>query len=108
MMLNCYILLMNSKIRPLHIALLNNYLMYNLDFHKQYNHLVLLCKNETGYKNLIKLINSLEEKYRKPAELRFIKEYAYDEIAQELNLELNTVKTRLKRAKELLKKMGNI
>ncbi len=56
------------------------------------------------YTKLIKLINSLEEKYRKPAELRFIKEYAYDEIAQELNLELNTVKTRIKRAKELLKK----
>ena len=56
------------------------------------------------YKNLIKLINSLEEKYRKPAELRFIKEYAYDEIAQELDLELNTVKTRIKRAKEMLKK----
>lgn len=56
------------------------------------------------YMNLIKLINSLDEKYRKPAELRFIKEYAYDEIAQELNLELNTVKTRIKRAKEMLKK----
>lgn len=58
------------------------------------------------YRNLIGLINSLDEKYRGPAILRFLKEYEYNEIAQELNLELNTVKTRLKRAKELLKKMS--
>ena len=57
------------------------------------------------YRSLIEMINSLEEKYRQPAILRFIKEYEYNEIAQELNLELNTVKTRLKRAKEMLKKL---
>ena len=51
------------------------------------------------------MINSLEPKYREPAILRFIKEYEYNEIAQELNLGLNTVKTRLKRAKEILMKM---
>lgn len=56
------------------------------------------------YRSLIEMINSLEEKYRQPAILRFIKEYEYNEIAQELNLELNTVKTRIKRAKEMLKK----
>ena len=60
------------------------------------------------YRTLIEMIDSLDEKYRKPAILRFLREYEYNEIAQELNLELNTVKTRLKRAKELLKKMGNI
>ena len=60
------------------------------------------------YRTLIEMIGSLDEKYRKPAILRFLREYEYNEIAQELNLELNTVKTRLKRAKELLKKMGNI
>ncbi len=57
------------------------------------------------YKSLIELINSLDEKYRQPAILRFIKEYEYNEIAQELNLELNTVKTRIKRAKEMLRKL---
>ena len=56
------------------------------------------------YRSLIEMINSLDEKYREPAILRFIKEYEYNEIAQELNLELNTVKTRIKRAKEMLKK----
>ncbi len=57
------------------------------------------------YRTLIKMINSLDPKYREPAILRFIKEYEYNEIAQELNLGLNTVKTRLKRAKEMLIKM---
>ncbi len=60
------------------------------------------------YHTLIGMIDSLDEKYRKPAILRFLKEYEYNEIAQELNLELNTVKTRLKRAKEMLKKMSNL
>ncbi len=60
------------------------------------------------YKNLIEMIGSLDEKYREPATLRFLKEYEYNEIAQELNLELNTVKTRLKRAKEILKKMNKM
>ena len=57
------------------------------------------------YRTLIEMINSLEPKYREPAILRFIKEYEYNEIAQQLNLGLNTVKTRLKRAKEILMKM---
>ena len=52
--------------------------------------------------------DTLDEKYREPAILRFIKEYEYNEIAQELNLELNTVKTRLKRAKEILKRENNL
>ena len=60
------------------------------------------------YRSLIEMINALDEKYREPAILRFIKEYEYNEIAQELNLELNTVKTRLKRAKEILKRENNL
>lgn len=60
------------------------------------------------YRTLIEIISSLDEKYREPAILRFIKEYEYNEIAQELNLELNTVKTRLKRAKEILKRENNL
>ena len=60
------------------------------------------------YRTLIEMIDSLDEKYRRPAILRFLREYEYNEIAQELNLELNTVKTRLKRAKEMLKRMSSL
>lgn len=60
------------------------------------------------YRSLIAMIESLDEKYREPARLRFLNEYEYNEIAQELNLELNTVRTRLKRAREILKKMNGL
>lgn len=47
-------------------------------------------------------IEKLNPLYRDVAELRFIHEYAYEEIAKELNLPINTVRTRIRRAKEQL------
>jgi RNA polymerase sigma-70 factor (ECF subfamily) len=44
----------------------------------------------------------INPKYRRLIELRFFKEYSYDEIATELQLPLGTVKAQLFRAKELL------
>lgn len=44
----------------------------------------------------------ISPKYRRLIELRFFKEYSYDEIAKELDLPLGTVKAQLFRAKELL------
>jgi RNA polymerase sigma-70 factor (ECF subfamily) len=54
---------------------------------------------------LMKYIESMKPKYRKLIELRFIKEYAYREIAEELNLPLGTVKSQIMRAKDLLAEM---
>ncbi len=48
------------------------------------------------------VIERLNPKYRKLIELRFLKEYSYDEIAKEMKLPLGTVKAQLFRAKELL------
>lgn len=60
------------------------------------------------YESLIRHIGSLGPLYREVARLRFIHEYAYEEIARELDLPLNTVRTRIKRAKALLlKKMDS-
>lgn len=50
-------------------------------------------------------IQGLPESYRKVAELRFIKDYAYEDIARELGLPLGTVKTRISRARKLLEKI---
>lgn len=47
-------------------------------------------------------IQSLPQSYLKVAELRFIKGYAYEEIAAELNIPLGTVKTKLNRARGIL------
>lgn len=53
-------------------------------------------------------INSLPEKYRDVAEMRFIHEYAYEEMARELGVSLGTIKTRVRRAKERLKNDGKL
>lgn len=53
-------------------------------------------------------IESLPPHYRTVIILRYLDEFSYEEIAQTLNLPLNTVRTHLRRAKEQLKvKMEN-
>lgn len=48
------------------------------------------------------VVNKLKPRYRNLIELRYFKEYSYEEIAKELNLPLGTVKAQLFRARELL------
>lgn len=50
-------------------------------------------------------IRELPPLYREVAELRFIQGYPLEEIANKLNLPLNTVKTRVRRAKENLEQL---
>lgn len=52
-------------------------------------------------------IEKLDDKYRTLIELRYYKELSYEEIAQELDIPLGTVKAQLYRAKELLFKLMN-
>jgi len=49
-------------------------------------------------------VSLLKERYRRLVELRYFKEYSYEEIADELDLPLGTVKAQLFRARELLLK----
>jgi RNA polymerase sigma factor (sigma-70 family) len=51
------------------------------------------------------LLDRLSDKYRMMIELRFYEELSYEEIAQEMNIPLGTVKAQLFRAKELLYQM---
>ena len=48
------------------------------------------------------LVSKLKPRYRKLIELRYFKEYSYEEISDELQLPLGTVKAQLFRARELL------
>lgn len=48
------------------------------------------------------VVNQLKPRYRTLVELRYYKEYSYDEIANELDLPLGTVKAQLFRAREFL------
>ena len=60
---------------------------------------------DQAVKDLMTGIRNLPENYRQVAELRFIKDYAYEDIARELGLPLGTVKTRINRARKTLEKM---
>ena len=63
-------------------------------------------EEELVKKQKIKLMREVVEKlkphYRTLIELRYFKEFSYDEIAKELNLPLGTVKAQLFRAREFL------
>ena len=48
------------------------------------------------------LVKKLKPRYRSLIELRFFKEYSYNEISEELEIPIGTVKAQLFRAKELL------
>ena len=58
--------------------------------------------NEQKIVTLRNIVNQLKSPYREIIELRYYKEYSYEEIASELNIPLGTVKAQLYRAKTLL------
>lgn len=58
--------------------------------------------------NLIKeLIITLKPRYRRLIDLRYYKEYSYEEIADEMQIPIGTVKAQLYRARELLFSLVN-
>lgn len=58
--------------------------------------------NEQKIKILREIVDQLKPLYRDLIELRYFREFSYEEIASELNLPVGTVKARLNRAKHLL------
>lgn len=57
---------------------------------------------EQNIKLIQTLVSKLKPRYRKLIELRYFREFSYEEIADELDLPLGTVKAQLFRARELL------
>lgn len=51
------------------------------------------------YHQILKIIDTLPEKMQQVVKLKFLHNYKYSEIASELDVSINTVKTQLKRAK---------
>jgi RNA polymerase sigma factor (sigma-70 family) len=58
--------------------------------------------NQQKINALREIVSQLKPRYRRLIELRFFKEYSYEEISSELNLPIGTVKAQLFRAKTLL------
>jgi RNA polymerase sigma factor (sigma-70 family) len=57
---------------------------------------------EQKQKLMREIVGKLKPRYRKLIELRYFNEYSYEEIAEELELPIGTVKAQLFRARELL------
>ena len=60
---------------------------------------------QEDYRKALAYIEELDDRYRDIAKDRFINECEYSEIAERYNLPINTVKTRIKRAREILVRM---
>lgn len=58
--------------------------------------------NDQKIATLRKIVNQLKSPYREMIELRYYKDYSYEEIASELKLPIGTVKAQLYRAKTLM------
>ena len=58
--------------------------------------------NRQKFAQLRDVVNQLKPRYRNLIELRYYKEYSYEEISKELDLPIGTVKAQLFRAKTLL------
>lgn len=58
--------------------------------------------NQQKIRHMRKIVSRLKPRYRQLVELRYFKEYSYEEIAVELDIPIGTVKAQLFRARELL------
>ncbi len=80
------------------------------DYHKQN----LLSQDSTPEEEMLRkellrkirvVVEKLKPHYRKLVELRYYKEYSYEEIAEQLDLPLGTVKAQLFRAREFMQNL---
>tara|TARA_B110000967_G_scaffold172174_1_gene183067 strand:- start:13073 stop:13627 length:555 start_codon:yes stop_codon:yes gene_type:complete len=60
---------------------------------------------EIVYHQILKIVDTLPEKMQQIVRLKFLHAYKYKEIAEELDISINTVKTQLKRAKSKIIEM---
>ena len=58
--------------------------------------------NQQKIKLMREIVSKLKPRYRNLVELRYFKEYSYEEIAGEMDIPIGTVKAQLFRARELL------
>ncbi|MDA3867183.1 MAG: sigma-70 family RNA polymerase sigma factor [Salinivirgaceae bacterium] len=67
--------------------------------HPKPDELMIMREKSDALKAVVK---ELKPRYKRLVELRYFKEFSYEEIAKELNIPLGTVKAQLFRARELL------
>ncbi len=58
--------------------------------------------DEQSYRHFLETLETLPELYREPAKLRLLSSLTYEEISTILGVPLNTIKTRIRRAKVMI------
>jgi len=79
----------------------HEFIDHNIDVHQ-------ILENKDNDIMIDNTLNNLDEKYKIISTLYFVKNYKYREIAEILNININTVKTQIKRAKDQLQNKINI
>ncbi len=74
-------------------------LEFNINLMSDQSDSVFEKEKQGVYRDVLEVVDALPEKMRQIVKLKFINNYKYSEIAEELNISTNTVKTQLKRAK---------
>jgi len=73
----------------------------NLNFSTSTNPELDLIKSQRIDK-MQHVVNSMDEIFSRVIALRYFKEYSYEEISEELNIPVGTIKVQLHRAKKIL------
>ncbi|WP_072725901.1 RNA polymerase sigma factor [Tepidibacter thalassicus] len=82
------------------ITLISNTEMLNLQTERIEDKIIESIQKENLRKKVRSIISKLDIKYREIIFLRYYDELSYNDISKKLNLNINTVKSRLNRAKE--------
>lgn len=90
------------------IKITDSYDLLELNIHLITEHIYDSASEEDKkivYHQILKIVDTLPNKMQKIVKLKFLHNYRYKEIAQELDISVNTVKTQLKRAKAKITEM---
>lgn len=74
------------------------------NFNRNINNIQQNYEQNELFNHLINIINSMQEKYKEILIMRYFDDLSYEEIAEIKQIKIGTVKSRLNKAKEILKK----
>lgn len=98
---NCIDFLRKKSISKVSIENEGKTILDNLNFSTDSNPETDLIKSQRISK-MKDIVNSMDEIFSRVISLRYFKEYSYEEISEELNIPVTTIKVQLHRAKKIL------
>lgn len=97
----CIDFLRKKSIEKVSLEIESNTILNNLNFTTNNNPEIDLIKTQRIDK-LQDVVSTMDDIFSRVIELRYFKEYSYDEISEALNIPVATIKVQLHRAKKIL------